>query len=62
MISIIICSINPEKFRNVCQTYARVFKSEKCEIIGVHDALSLAEGYNRAVASAKGDLIIFSQR
>ena len=46
MISIIICSINPEKFRNVCQTYARVFKSEKCEIIGVHDALSLAEGYN----------------
>jgi GT2 family glycosyltransferase len=60
MISIIVCSINPEQFRHVCETYARVFAGEKCEVIGVHDAASLAEGYNRAVASAKGELIIFS--
>ena len=30
------------------------------EIIGVHDARSLAEGYNRAAAQATGDILVFS--
>ncbi len=60
MISIIICSINPERFRAVCEMYGRVFAGESCEVVAVHDARSLAEGYNRAVSAAKGDLLLFS--
>jgi GT2 family glycosyltransferase len=30
------------------------------EIVGIHDAKSLAEGYNRGFARAKGDIILFS--
>jgi hypothetical protein len=59
-ISIIICSINPERFRAVCEMYRRVFAGESCEVVAVHDAHGLAEGYNRAIAAAKGDLLIFS--
>ena len=60
MISIIICSINPDRFRQVCEMYAQVFAGENCQVVGVHDARGLAEGYNRAVSAAKGDLLIFS--
>jgi GT2 family glycosyltransferase len=60
MISIIVCSINPDRFKRVCDTYSRVFGTEDTELIAVHDALSLAEAYNRAVPACKGDLIIFS--
>jgi GT2 family glycosyltransferase len=60
MISIIICSIIPERFRRVCDAYSRVFSGVHCEVIGVHDASSLAEAYNRAIPAAKGDLLIFS--
>jgi len=60
MISILICSINPDRFRKVCEMYAGVFAGENCQIIGVHDASGLAEAYNRAVAAAKGELLIFS--
>jgi len=60
MISIIICSANPDRFRRVCEMYAEIFAGEDCEVVGVHDAQGLAEGYNRAMAAAKGDLFIFS--
>jgi GT2 family glycosyltransferase len=60
MISIIICSIDPDRFRAVCEMYGRVFAGESFEIVAIHDAQGLAEGYNRAVTAAKGDLVIFS--
>ncbi|HXE55267.1 MAG TPA: glycosyltransferase [Tepidisphaeraceae bacterium] len=60
MISIIICSITPEKFSRVSENYRRLLGDEPHEIIGIHDAKSLAEGYNRGVAQSKGDLLIFS--
>jgi GT2 family glycosyltransferase len=60
MISIIICSINPDRFRRVCETYSIIFAGVECEVIGVHDARGLAEGYNRAIAAAKGELLVFS--
>lgn len=60
MISIIICSIDPGKFAAVEETYARHFGAEAYEIVGIHDARSLCEGYNRALRRAKGDLCVFS--
>lgn len=60
MISLIICSIDPGRFRSVCESYARALAPELYEVIGIHDAKSLAEGYNRGVARSRGDLVIFS--
>lgn len=52
MLSIIICSINPANFEAQKRQYARLLGDIPYEIIGVHDARSLCEGYNRGVAHA----------
>ncbi|MDR0736996.1 MAG: glycosyltransferase family protein [Zoogloeaceae bacterium] len=58
--SVIICSINAWKFAQVSQCYARLLASWPHEIIGIHDASSIAEGYNRGIARSRGDILIFS--
>jgi GT2 family glycosyltransferase len=60
MISIIICSVDPAKFDAVRASYAEHFGDEPFEIIGIHDARSLCEGYNRGLHRAQGDLCVFS--
>ena len=60
MISIIVCSIDPAKFARVTANYRTLFAEHPYEIIGIHDARSLAEGYNRGIAQARGELLIFS--
>lgn len=60
MISIIICSIDNNKFSKVSQNYANLLEHEVFEIIGIHDAQSLAEGYNRGIAQSTGSILIFS--
>jgi len=59
-ISIIICSIRPERFARVCETYRALFRDVRHEIIGIHDARSLCEGYNRGAARARGEIVLFS--
>jgi GT2 family glycosyltransferase len=59
-VSIVICSIDPAKFQRVCDNYRRLYAGQPVEIIGIHDARSLAEGYNRGVAKATGELLILS--
>ena len=59
-ISIIICSVTPEKFAAVCASYRARLAGLDFEIIGIHDAKSLCEGYNRGVNKARGDVLIFS--
>jgi GT2 family glycosyltransferase len=60
MISIIICSVDPVRFAQVSRNYAALLEGEPHEIIGIHDARSLCEGYNRGVRRSKGDVLIFS--
>src|SRR5687767_11248808 len=62
MLSIVICSINARNFEAQRQQYARLLAGEPHEIIGVHDAKSLCEGYNRGVAHARkeADAFIFA--
>jgi GT2 family glycosyltransferase len=60
MISVIICSVDPAKFAGVEESYARHFGGEPYEIVGIHDAKSLCEGYNRGLTRAKGDICVFS--
>lgn len=59
MISIIICSIDPEKFGRVTRNYAALMEGEAHEIIGIHDARSLAEGYNRGIRQSRGSILVF---
>ena len=60
MLSVIICSITPAKFQRVTEMYRRLLAGNEFEIIGIHDAQGMAEGYNRGIAQSRGDLLIFS--
>ncbi|MGA8147375.1 MAG: glycosyltransferase [Gallionellaceae bacterium] len=60
MISIIICSVSPDKFSLVSDNYASLLGDAPFEVIGIHDARSLCEGYNRGIAQSRGDILIFS--
>ena len=59
MTSFIICSIDPEKFRAVSSSIAQRMAGLPHEIVGVHDARSMCEGYNRGVARAIGERLVF---
>src|SRR5512144_3297135 len=59
-LSIVVCSIDPAKYARVIATYRALLGGTAHEIIGIHDARSLAEAYNRAARSAHGDIVVFS--
>jgi glycosyltransferase involved in cell wall biosynthesis len=59
-VSLVICSIRPEKFEAVCANYRALLAGVPHEIIGIHDAKSLCEGYNRGIRRASGDVIVLS--
>ena len=58
-VSAIICSIRPDYFAQVSTSLRAQFAAQTIEIIGIHDAKSLAEGYNRGASKAGGDILIF---
>ncbi|MDR1227997.1 MAG: glycosyltransferase family protein [Azoarcus sp.] len=58
--SVIVCSVDTWKFAQTSACYARLLAGTPFEIIGIHDALSLAEGYNRGLRQCRGDIVIFS--
>lgn len=60
MISIVICSIDAEKFASVSANYGKLLAGWPHEIIGIHDARSMCDGYNRGSARARGDIVVFS--
>ena len=59
-ISVIICSVDPQRFEKVQANYRTLLGSVSHEIIGIHDASSLCEGYNRGAARASGEILVFS--
>jgi GT2 family glycosyltransferase len=58
--TVVICSIDPSKYARVTATYRQHLASIDHEIIGIHDARSLAEAYNRAARQARGEIVVFS--
>ncbi|MEO8103645.1 MAG: tetratricopeptide repeat protein [Betaproteobacteria bacterium] len=58
-ISAIVCSIRPEYFAHIERVLREQFARHKFELIGIHDARSLCEAYNRGAARASGDILIF---
>lgn len=59
-ISIIICSIEAGKFARISESWRHLFRQHSLEIIGIHDAKSLTEGYNRGISRSTGEILIFS--
>jgi Glycosyltransferase like family len=59
-ISVVICSKEAAKFDAVVANYHQRLAGVPHESIGIHDARSLCEGYNRGVARSRGDIIVFS--
>jgi tetratricopeptide (TPR) repeat protein len=59
-ISVVVCSVTPEKFERVKHNYAERLAGLPHEIVGIHDARSLAEGYNRGIRKAHGEILVFS--
>lgn len=59
-VSVLICSVNPERFARAQAMYARLLREVPHEIVLINDALSLAEGYNRALRRARHDLVVFA--
>ena len=57
--SVVICSISPDKFAAATASY-RAALGDDLDIVGIHDARSLCEGYNRGIARARGELLILS--
>lgn len=60
MISVVVCSIDTAKFSAVKATFARALEGSAHEIVGIHDARSLCDGYNRGLALARGELCVFA--
>ncbi|MDR0635428.1 MAG: glycosyltransferase family protein [Azoarcus sp.] len=58
--SIIVCSIDAWKFAKVSACYARLLAGVPFEIIGIHNAHSLAEGYNQGLHQCRGEIVVFS--
>src|SRR6266496_1800113 len=59
MISFVICSIDAGKFNAIKQNIAQAMDPAPYEIVGVHDARSLCEGYNRGAKVARGESLVF---
>jgi hypothetical protein len=59
MFSIIMCSVDDSRFDRCRAHLAQVMGDEPHEVIRIKDAPSMCEGYNRGVAQARGDRLIF---
>jgi hypothetical protein len=59
MLSFVICSIDPRKFAAVTASLAAATGGEPHEIVGIHDARSLCEGWNRGLKQSRGDPVVF---
>lgn len=59
MLSFVINSVDPAKFASVSASIARATGDARHEIVGIHDAKSMCDGYRRGLARSAGDRIVF---
>jgi hypothetical protein len=56
--SIVTCSADNAKFHRLKENVISIFGS-RAQLVRINDASSIAEGYNRGVKKATGDIVIF---
>ena len=59
LFSVVVCSINPQKFLRLKQNIESLIPENHLEIIRITDARNMGEGYNRGARQATGDILIF---
>lgn len=57
--SVVVCSVNPEKFARLKQNLEASIPGDRMEIVRIADARNMGEGYNRGARQAAGDILIF---
>jgi tetratricopeptide (TPR) repeat protein len=57
-ISVVVCSIAPDKLARLRQNLGERLAGEDWELVHIDDATSLCEGYNRGIARAGGELVV----
>lgn len=58
-VSVIVCSRDDSRFARFSGECVRAFANSSYDIIRISDAKSMCEGYNRGLAKATGDLLVF---
>ena len=59
-VSIVVCSIHPERLARMQASFRAALGAREHEFIVIRDARSLAEGYNRGLAAARHPVVAFS--
>ncbi|MCC6380585.1 MAG: SEC-C domain-containing protein [Burkholderiales bacterium] len=59
MLSFVVNSIDPAKFAAVSASIARSVRGATHEVVGIHDARSMCDGYARGLARSAGDPVVF---
>jgi len=59
-LSVIVCSNDDSQFDAMAASYSRALGDWPHDVVRIADARSLAEGYTRATASARGEIVAFS--
>jgi len=59
VISFVINSITPSKFAAASASIARAMDGEPHEVVGIHDATSMCDGYRRGLSRSRGDPVVF---
>lgn len=57
-LSVVTCSIDPLKYARLEAHLHAAFAGRPWELIGIHDARSLGEGWRRGVAASRGELLV----
>lgn len=60
LVSVIICSADPERLARARAQFERSLAGVNHEIVPVQDPESLAEGYNQGLIFSRGEILVFS--
>ncbi len=58
--TLVVCSIDAARYERCIARYRALLGAAGHEIIGIHDAASLASAYNWAAKRAAGEIVVFS--
>lgn len=59
-VSIVVCTVDPRRWEALERNFRAALGDEPHELIAIRDARSLCEGYNRGLAAARHDTVVFS--